>query len=178
MLTHLHVGAHKTATTYIQSMLAANVSALHANGIGYLPLAEFRRLVTFKLMKLDTGFFHLKDKVDRFFSHGRSDRINGLLLSDENIIGVCPNFVETGKLYQQAPARLRQLRKLLGGNEIHMFFAIRAYDTFIPSAYGEALRNQRKFVPFEDFWDRVDLEQCRWPVIFNRMREALQPERV
>ena len=39
---HLHLGAHKTATTYIQQILATNKNTLLENGVLYLPLTQTR----------------------------------------------------------------------------------------------------------------------------------------
>ena len=177
MKIHLHTGAHKTASTYMQSRLAEALPALNAAGIGYLPLVEFRETFTRHL----TTPAYLEHRPTRlpelFFPHGGSDAPHGLVLSDENLIGGCDGFVKSGRLYREAPARLARLREILDGHDVTLFFSIRGYDSFIASAYCEAMRHSDKFTPFAEFCARIKLKRCRWPAILAGMIEALRPEK-
>jgi hypothetical protein len=67
------------------------------------------------------------------------------------------------------------LRNLLEGYEVSLYLAIRSYDTFIASAYCEELRNNGRFIPFDQFRLRIDFGQMRWPRILARFTEALRP---
>ena len=42
----LHIGVHKTATTYLQAILEASRDRLGAEGIGYVTLEEMRSGIT------------------------------------------------------------------------------------------------------------------------------------
>lgn len=178
MKINLHIGAHKTATTYIQSILETNSPALNAAGIGFIPLPILRKTFTRTFMKLTSASFDFRAIEPRFFRHGSPSSVRGVILSDENLIGACGGFVDSGVLYREGPARLRQLRKLLRGHEIHLFFSIRSYETFMPSAYCEVLRNRRTYVSFREFWQKVNVQRSRWPGVFSGLKEALQPESV
>ena len=57
----LHIGAHKTATSYMQKKLALNVDLLARRGIHYDPLEVFRKGFTplpYKLVTIASGFAH------------------------------------------------------------------------------------------------------------------------
>ncbi len=173
MKINLHLGAHKTATTYIQSRLAANRAALNAAGIGFCPLLELRRSFTRHLLTLSPKSFRIESMADSFFASGKPDSIRGLIISDENLLG---GFLKSGELYGGAPDRLRRLRALLAGHEVTLFFAIRSYDSSIASAYCESLRHTTTFEPFESLKRQIDIERFRWPLAFARIMDALQPQ--
>ena len=175
MRIHLHAGAHKTATTWLQSMLADSLAGLNESGVGYMPLERFRRSVTQNLMSTPPAELRPQKMLQRFFPTGIPADIRGVVISDENLIGTCGGFIRSGHLYRDAGMRLRRLRKVLAGNHLTLFFAIRSYDTFIPSAYCEVLRHAKAFVPFEDFRPRIALDQSRWPLVLSRMIKTLQP---
>src|SRR3569623_1136311 len=178
MKINVHVGAHKTATTYLQSILKSNLRSLNANGVGYLPLKECRQLLTGTLMKHEPRTFEIEQLWHSFFPYEHPAGITGLVISDENILGTCGEFADTGTLYPNVTARLRRLRELLAPHEVHLFFSIRRYAAFLAAAYCESLRHRRGYTSFDEYWNRVKIGQFRWPTIFFRMQEALQPASV
>jgi len=178
MKIHLHAGAHKTATTYIQSALAANIDSLNRQGVGYLKLPALRHQFTAQLMQVAPDQLRSVFTAENFFRKEPAQDIKGLLVSDENVAGGCADFVKTGQLYRNVEDRFRRLREVLAGAEITLFFSIRSYDTFIPSAYVERARNAPVFTPFPKFRARIDMDASRWPLILSRMTKALEPDRV
>jgi hypothetical protein len=176
MMVHLHVGAHKTATTFLQSTLAANATGLADRGIAYMPLAATRRHLTPHLA--GSGRLRLDGQLRRFFSAGGFATPRGMVISDENIIGGCGSFITTGRLYAKAGPRLERLRDALPGCEFTLFFSVRAYDSFLASAYCEALRHAGAFAAFDEFRKRLDREYCRWPAVLERLVDALRPKEV
>lgn len=143
MKVSLHIGAHKTATTFLQSALVRNAEALLAEGSGVLPLTELRAEVTKPLRPRE-------DDPKRDFRRARAEAclgahlarsdIDRLVLSDENLLGEPAEIVARGALYSDAQARLSALAPFLEGHEVTVFFALRNLGDFSRSIYCEALR--------------------------------------
>jgi hypothetical protein len=173
MKLHVHVGVHKTATTYLQGLIAKNGPRLNAGGVGMMPLMPFRMFFTRNLMKFPAGEFRIDDHLDRFFAHGIPPSIRGLILSDENLIGVCNGLINTGKPYQGAGKRLSHLKALLEGHRVTLYMSIRSYDDFASSSYCEAMRHTDHFETFAAFRAKLDMESVRWPAMIERFANAL-----
>jgi hypothetical protein len=175
MKLHVHVGVHKTATTYLQGLFTKNKRSLNRAGVGAMALGQFRPFFTRNLMQHRVGEFRIEHHLDKFFEGGAPDDVRGLILSDENLIGLCNDLIATGKAYQRAEPRLERARGLLAGHQVTLFMAIRSYDDFTASAYCEAMRHTQQFATFDSFRARFDLETLRWPKLIRRLQAALKP---
>jgi hypothetical protein len=175
---HLHVGVHKTATTFIQARLKGNLAILNRSGIGYMPIWAFRTSMWKDLMKIDPATFRIEDHLADFFPRGVPNQVRGLVISDENLLGLCGAMLTTGKLYGGVRPRMAQLRKLFAGHEVTLFCALRRYDSFLASAYCEGLRSNRRYITFEDFTDRVNWKAISWFSLLEKIESALLPDRV
>jgi len=175
---HIHVGVHKTATTFIQSRLKGNLAKLNRAGIGYMPIWAFRTSFWKELMKIDPAGFRIEDHLGDFFPRGAPKEVRGIIISDENLLGLCGPMLRTGKLYGGARPRMAHLRKLLAGHEVTLFCAVRRYDAFLASAYCEGLRTNKRYITFEDFTNRVNWKTISWLPVLNKIETGLQPDRV
>jgi hypothetical protein len=117
--TVLHVGAHKTATTYLQSKLALNGDLLARQGVRYDRLDEFREKCTRMLNHPTEG--------DRDFVAGlkASMKDKTVVISDENLIGMSTDLVRSGSCYPKARDRLAALGKILDLSAPDVFLAMR-----------------------------------------------------
>ena len=70
MQIHIHVGVHKTATTFIQSRLKGNLAKLNRAGIGYMPVWAFRTSFWKEPLKIDPATFRIEDHLGDFFPRG------------------------------------------------------------------------------------------------------------
>jgi len=104
--------------------------------------------------------------------------VRGIIISDENILGLCGAMLNTGKIYPGVRARMMQLRRMLAGHKVTLFCAVRRYDAFLASAYCEGLRSNRRFVNFGEFSNRVNWRTMSWLTLLNKLEIALQPERM
>jgi hypothetical protein len=177
MQIHIHIGVHKTATTYMQNTLHENRGKLRAAGIGYISLWELRQMFTESFMDFVPGEFKIEQLLPKFFDRNLPANIRGLIISEENLIGYCGGLLLSGHPFANAHARLTHLRALLSGHDITMFCAIRSYDSFLSSAYCEGIRNTQQFVAFEDFKDRLQWAKLQWPYLIQRFEECLAPDR-
>jgi len=174
---HVHVGVHKTATTFIQGRLKGNLAELNRAGIGYMPLWAFRHSHWHDLQKLSPETFRIEDHLDDFFTRGKPQEVRGLIISDENLLGMCGAMLRNGAIYAGVRPRLAHLRKLLAGHEVTLFCAVRRYDAFLASAYCEGLRTNIRYISFEDFTGRVNWKRMSWVALLSKFEEALQPDK-
>ncbi len=177
MKIHIHIGVHKTATTYMQNTLHENRQELRAAGIGYISLWELRQIFTECFMDFVPGEFKIESMLPKFFDNKVPKEIRGLIISEENIIGYCGGLLMSGFPFANASLRLARLRELLAGHEITMFCAVRSYDNFLSSAYCEGIRNTQQFVPFQEYKDRLQWAKIQWPYLINRFEESLRPHK-
>ena len=159
MVIVLHLGAHKTATTYIQNALELSRDRLVGVDVGYVPLRELRSTVT---ELLGFGRRGLPDGVARLLGeNGDSKR---LILSDENIIGGLKP-TRTG-FYAKRGRRVSKLLKALGPHKIQIFFAVRSYDKFFSAMYCEYIRHH-PFVTAQSYLQRFNPRTFNWPTIIG-----------
>lgn len=169
MKLHLHIGAHKTATTHFQNVLEIN-KGLYPSGYEYIPMDEFRRNVT---QPLDKGVNFCKSDFDEIFSSTPSV----LIISEENISGHLNKILfNYDYLYPQLESRLTRLADFIKTfDEVEVWFSVRAMDSILPSMYCEFLRCC-KFRPFEKILSGK-YEQSWMPVI-NTIRECLPEAKI
>lgn len=151
----LHLGAHKTGTTYIQQTLAKNIPALRSQDVGFARLKRARSTVTKavnrRAPRLAANARELLDETAPKCSH--------LILSDENLAGGLYQLFNGGRLYSNMEERLQYLRtEILREKTVRVFFCIRRFDEFIPSAHAEVIKHRPFFslndIAISDF-DRV-----------------------
>lgn len=145
---YLHLGAHKTATTYLQTRMAINQGRIYRAGRAYWPLEQLRPRIEHGLTVLRNRHTARLGIVRRLFA--RSDPFSELrrmcqlsqpvILSDENMLGHASSSLG-GELYRDAEWRLGQIAVALGDQDFSVLLCIRAYPDFIASIYAEALRH-------------------------------------
>ncbi|NBB91689.1 MAG: hypothetical protein GVY32_00795 [Gammaproteobacteria bacterium] len=140
-----HIGAHKTATTHLQMTLAR---CRLAAGTRYVPLKRLRRWLTSPVRK------------GRPFLPWHRWYRGTWLLSDENILG---NSANVRRMYRDPASALRYF----ADGELAVFMAVRSYDTFLPSAWGERLWRH----PFEPF--EASIPDRRWTDIVADLQASL-----
>jgi hypothetical protein len=167
----LHLGAHKTATTYIQNALELSREKLNQSGIGYVALTAVRSSLT---ERLGFGRSGLPEAADQLLSDYRPCK--RLIISDENIIGgLKPSF---GRGFY--PRRRRRLAKLLNGLGRHNFsvyFATRAYDEFISAIYCEYIRHH-PFVDTQSYLRGVAFNTFNWLDVVRTFVKLIGSENV
>ena len=147
----IHLGAHKTATTYLQDLLDHNRAALAARGVAYWPRKNARdplqssfradavggarsRLIS--RFAENTSRNHATRRLAELFSPPMA-----VLVSEENILGATNDCTASG-FYPKAGQRLSVLRDALPDNRpVELFVAIRSYADFLASIYAESLRH-------------------------------------
>jgi hypothetical protein len=171
MLIALHLGAHKTATTYIQNALELSRQKLNQIGIGYVPLTDVRSSLT---GRLGFGRSGLPAAANQLL--GDYHPCKRLIISDENIIGgLKPSFV--GGFYPRRRGRLAKLLNGLGQHNFRVYFATRAYDEFISAIYCEYIRHH-PFVDTQSYLRGATYKTFNWLDIVETFVKLIGSENV
>lgn len=150
----VHGGVHKTATSYVQSILQRNAGKLRKSRVYYIHHRDTRKEYTYPCQlngyeKLGLDYRRkysdddLKKLSKNFFKRTKAKPGGRIILSDENMPGHCGQCVQSGKLY----SRRKMLIPIFAENiyyptqEVHL--AIRNYADFFASAYVEYLRSAK-----------------------------------
>lgn len=166
MTLALHLGAHKTATTFQQEALTRAAPDLAERGVHILPLDDLRQSFTRRL--------HLgEDAAAGAWLSEVLDRPGRVVLSDENLLGAPARMVHAGALYPDAAERLARLARLIGEREVEIFYAIRHQGQFSRSVFCEALRTRLDEVPDPDTFRAGWLERgVSWRPVIEAIRSA------
>lgn len=145
---YLHLGAHKTATTYLQDLLEANAARIAEAGRVYWRRDLVRPKIDYGIPATRKGRYWLYRAAEHlpFLS---SDPIRGFsrllrasrpsVISEENILGNVPESLH-GKLYPRAAERLQPVVRALDGRSAEIYLCVRDYAPYLSSLYAESLR--------------------------------------
>ncbi len=183
----LHLGAHRTGTTRLQTILDANQDILAENGIAALtpprpgkrgcttirdvlkPLPPKRRIPIRHSLRMRKARATFSNLIANDFPDRAPRRI---IVSEENLLSL--PFLKTGfELYPSVYPRLVAFQKILGcvPSEVHL--TIRAYDTFLVSLYAlHALHMSRRMPSFDDFRQNYLAVHWGWPNVIASVTRA------
>ncbi|WP_162685666.1 hypothetical protein [Roseovarius amoyensis] len=187
----LHLGVHKTATTFLQAALYSNKRILTESGICVPHHRQTRKHLTNPCQrrvdelressKLGERFAPgLERRVSDFFDELRNDSVSKILLTDENFVGHCGHVVHSGKLYSRREVFLRMLKDLLPESPRHIYLSFRQYDQFFSSVYFQYLLDvtPRRFVPPETFAQRVLERRPSWTHFIACIRNTFSDSQI
>lgn len=154
---HLHLGAHKTATTFLQNTLRINNSLLLEQGVFYVPLNRMRadgnKLTNsinslIKASRPHSRLPEFRREIASVFDKKIMEGCHTVLISDENMSAPLTAFLN-GTAYVGMSNRYKFIREELGA-DLHVFFSVRDYPDFLSSIYVEILRH-KPYLTFGDF---------------------------
>ena len=146
----LHVGAHRTGTTTLQSYLRQHRGALETAGVEVWDPRRTRRGLFHGLRPGDAvpqgdrarrrALGRIKVNLEEAANRG----VQTLVISDENLIGSVRENLRTRRLYPAIGERLARLYEALEGSLNAVVISTRSQDRYWPSAcaYGVARRAQ------------------------------------
>ncbi len=154
----VHVGAHKTATTYIQRLFLANRELLHSHGIHYhTMLKQTERLV--RKSQFNPDNIDLSAIASTYCGELRTD-CEVAFHSYEGFLGF--PFTD-GLLYKNAThfsSLLGEIQKQLKC-ELEVIFTVRRQDEFLQSWYIQSVKEGAVW-DFSTFMRDVDWESMNW----------------
>lgn len=156
---NLHIGVHKTATTYLQRQLKTSAKELEANGVSYINFPNNRDSTTYLIWKATKGNLIAKRKlIENLSPYIDSD--NDLIISDENIIGGVDSFCNE-LLYKDAYSRVKLLKSIFKNHRLTVYITVRNPATYFPSMYCEYLRHHQ-FTKYKNFVEKQRIGQFKW----------------
>lgn len=180
MTIALHLGVHKTGSTYLQAALQSCAPALSGQGVGVVPLEDLRSAYTRRAWarpdRDPARNAENRQAADAWLRGVLSDRPARLVLSDENLLGSPEEIVTTGRLYPRLEARLGPLVDMLRGERVELYLGLRHQAEFSRSIFCENLRApQRDFTPAKTFREHWQAGDTSWQPVVARIR-ALFPD--
>ena len=144
-VVHLHIGAPKTGTTYVQDRLSLNAQELAQHGVTY-PGKGFG----------DPSTFHFRAALDLLgqdwggppgHAHGAWDQmVRRVRRSTGNVI------ISHEILAPAPPDKVAQLMRDIRGSEVHIIYSVRDLGRQLPAAWQESVKQGRRWT-FKRFLD-------------------------
>lgn len=170
----VHIGAHKTATTYIQNILEANMDLLRKHGIAYVPLSKLRQDKFIQQLNKNT----IKNKDDFINRYNvNTEGTKRLIISEENISGSSAELYNTGTLYAKLPENIKKIDKIFDGNTVKYLFCGRNYSGYISAMYIEYIRH-KPYVSFKEFTGKINFETINWEKIIKSIQNSTKNEAI
>ncbi|SHL52818.1 hypothetical protein SAMN05192556_1221, partial [Halomonas caseinilytica] len=157
----LHLGVHKTATTYVQSRIYNSKDSLSEAGVGCFSLDETRSSFTSQIKKN----MSLSRETKKFL-----DAHDTILLSDENILGGTDK--PTSQLvYPKGPTRLQFLLDALSPESLEAHITIRDPESYLVSRYCEYLRHY-PFLDVCQYFDEFFVKEFSWLPLVEALEDV------
>lgn len=169
----IHVGAHKTATTYLQNTLKRNKDNLLERKLLYIPLEDMRNGIT---AVINDDSVTAEETFEKIISYADISDIDNILLSDENILGSFGDIFWNQKIAPNIQNRVKKLRLAFKDYNIRIFLTIRSYDAYYASIYCEFLRHFKKFISFQKFMGDFDYLRFNWSIIVRDLLLEIEPD--
>lgn len=165
MDVHLHLGAHKTASTHLQKSLERAEARLRESGVAIVVPPLLRGAPMRSLTGAGVPEAAARLLVEREAGARR------LVISEENLLGRAFRRTAPGVFYPAAGRNISRLVAALGRAPDRLYLGIRSPETFLVSAYGERLRHDA-LGSFGDFLAGARPEDVGWADLARRLRAA------
>ncbi|MGN0065667.1 MAG: hypothetical protein ACI379_15630 [Nocardioides sp.] len=176
-VVHLHIGAPKTGTTYLQDRLMLNVASLADHGITvpsrsrFVDIDRFHFQAALDLVGEDWGGApgHAEGAWDTMVRRVRRAQDN-VVISHEILAGA-------------RPARIAKAMNDLAGEEVHIVYSARDLGRQLPAAWQESIKQGRRW-SFGRFLNQIERGRTWWsramdlPNVLANWGAKLPPERI
>ncbi|CUR60352.1 conserved hypothetical protein [metagenome] len=175
-VVHLHIGAPKTGTTYVQDRLSLNVDQLAKHGVSYPSRALG-----------DASTFHFRAALDLLGqdwggSPGHADGAWEAMV--RKVRRQRGKVVISHEILAPAPAdKVAKVMRDLRGSEVHLVYSVRDLGRQLPAAWQESIKQGRKW-SFGRFLDRTEGGNAWFarafdlPSVLDTWGSDLPPERI
>ncbi len=166
----LHIGAHRTGTTSLQSGLRQNRFNLRKNGVVFWGPQQLRGETFSGLLRREETQAQAHTKIlvrrncatigfalDRLRRTGQTH----LVISEENIMGMMRENITGGCLYPNLAGRLARFRRAFDGQRLRVVLAVRPYQAYWTSVLGHLLPRGLT-MPGPDALESLAQEQRGW----------------
>lgn len=157
----LHLGAHKTASTYLQKCLAQSERRVTRARVRFIGPKRLRPLLSDSVRRgAGTEIERKRDALAWLIDEVEEQGAQRLILSDEQFLGSLRDTVCGREFYADVLSHMSPLAQALGGRPAQVLLATRDYGPFFASAYGQIIRGWR-YLPFDDRMRSRLLDQSR-----------------
>ena len=179
MTTFIHIGAPKTATTYIQAFLDVNRERLEKLGTGVVLPKQIRESTCYKYhVSKHMGFKRnvtLEEAIDNFNKH--TSGFPNVIISEEGLTHDLMPSPKTKGAFGGVRAAAESLAELSSGNAT-IVLSIRRQDSYITSCYKHKIKWQGQGLTYpEYFFNGVDVFGLSWKSVIDEFERCF-PGRV
>jgi len=176
-VAHLHVGIHKTGSTFLQRVFLQSLSGPRSGDIAYIPFPDVRSRITPAVLRAAKGIGGLGGaglRDSQALLASSMARTGSIFLSDENLLGSLYRFSRVKGIYPDAQANLKAIASLLQRDvDIVIYLSIRNYSGWLESVYLQFLKKRKKLISFEEFLELPCVESISWYSLVCRLTEAI-----
>ena len=176
-VAHLHVGIHKTGSTFLQRVFLQSLSGPRSGDIAYIPFPDVRSRITPAVLRAAKGIGGLGGaglRDSQALLASSMARTGSIFLSDENLLGSLYRFSRVKGIYPDAQANLKAIASLLKRDvDIVIYLSIRNYSGWLESVYLQFLKKRKKLISFEEFLELPCVESISWYSLVCRLTEAI-----
>ena len=175
----IHIGTHKTASTYIQKMMETNADLFkdsHAILPKSDPTFEALQRLTINVHTPADLSNHITGIYETSVELARSLKADNTLLSSEDLLGPVPTLAGIGGLYPYLAYTLPAIQEGFddGGVETQFYGYIREFRDWLRSVHAHKFRDrERPFAP-RKFIERNALPN-NWTDFIQRLQTGLGP---
>jgi len=170
----LHLGAHKTASTYLQKRMGRSQGRLRRHKISFQGPKSLRPRINLALgdakgMSRAEAHLRRRDCICRMIDEEEAIGTQRLVLSEEQFLGPLRDMIQGRDFYQDAEHHLAPVAAALEGRPIKIMLSVRGYASFLASVYGQVIRGWR-FLPFDRKTRSHLLNHARgWPEVVEQV---------
>lgn len=143
------MGAHKTATTYLQARFARSVSPLLEKSVFFVPMVELRKKIVHvrninNPLNILPGVRNWRTAqiYRKYLQEAEIAKCKRLVFSEENLLGSLTHVAQLGHLYPTVNERLSPVFKGLNGSPVTALLAVRSYDSFLAAIWSQFIRKK------------------------------------
>jgi len=175
---YLHLGAHKTGSTYFQRCLRKSSAFFAAQDSVLVSPSDVMDDVIPDVVKWRRNPTEVPrpESLALFLERIKRRPTRSVLWSYEGLLGEM-NLHLDGALYPHAPLIVDALGESLRGTPTKVAFTVRSYPGFIESAYKWLVRNSQAF-SFERFMSNIDIDRLTWGPAVESLRSTFGEENV
>lgn len=182
---YVHIGAHKTASSYLQDHLRKNRKALRSEDISVMfTTGEFESnfMPSYKSMiwesiessKFDMSAPSSQTAIEVLGGVVRGVKTGSFVFSDERLLG--PMLGYTKSLYPGAEYAAKFLSTVLADIEVVIVLYIRNQSEFIESAFLQHFRENGPKKDFSAFLAEIEIEGLSWLPVVRSFVDAFGAE--
>lgn len=176
-VVHLHIGAPKTGTTYLQDRLTLNAATLAEHDVHFPSKSRF----------VDADLFHFRAALDLLgqdwggdpgHAEGAWDTMVRRVNRRSGTVIISHEILAPAK-----PERIARAMNDLAGSEVHVVYSARDLARQLPAAWQESIKQGRKW-SFRSFLNSVEQERAWFyrafdlPEVLTSWGANLPPERI